>query len=197
MQFLFLVSHYFETTFFSILKSRFISNVLLFILLSTFQSNKKVFTSLMYSKYTNATFLYSSEFPVFTKTPANITVHAGKTIHLPCAATGHPKPTISWRKDEGNTMFAAAEERRMVHHESRDMFLITDSKAKDMGFYTCSARNDAGFINATAYVIIRGEYSFNFPHLWRRICFTWFVVFLVMPGNKEQRLWGRLCCTAF
>lgn len=84
-------------------------------------------------------------------------MQAGETIRLPCAAQGEPKPTISWRKDEGNTKFAAAEERRIIHHESEDLFLITDSKAKDTGYYTCSARNDAGSINATVFVTVLGE----------------------------------------
>ncbi|KAK3737759.1 hypothetical protein QZH41_017214, partial [Actinostola sp. cb2023] len=94
------------------------------------------------------------EFPVFSRKPKNVTVLAGDVVHLPCSATGHPKPTISWRKDEGNTKFSAAEERRFDHHESQNMFLITRSKAKDTGYYTCSAANDAGSINATVYVTV-------------------------------------------
>jgi len=80
--------------------------------------------------------------PTFTSTPTNVTIKAGSTAKLKCAAIGTPTPEISWTKDGGYN-FPAASERRMHVMPSENTFYITDVKVEDMGVYSCRAKNPA------------------------------------------------------
>jgi Leucine-rich repeat (LRR) protein len=95
-----------------------------------------------------------SVFPRLVKTPSDLTVKAGTTARLECAATGQPTPEVAWQKDGGDD-FPAARERRMHVMPSDDVFFIVDVKMEDQGVYTCTAKNDAGIVrsNATLTVI--------------------------------------------
>ncbi|CAH0391953.1 unnamed protein product [Bemisia tabaci] len=92
-------------------------------------------------------------FPVFSKSPNNITVRTGSTARLDCAAAGLPAPQIGWNKDGGST-FPALSERRMNVMPSDDAFFIVNVKAVDAGVYSCTAQNAAGIaaVNASIYV---------------------------------------------
>lgn len=94
--------------------------------------------------------------PYFLKSPQNITVHVGNTARLECSAKGQPSPIISWKKDGGDN-FPAATERRMHVMPADDVFFIVEVKPKDMGLYTCTATNEAGFVLSNAYVIVYDE----------------------------------------
>lgn len=92
--------------------------------------------------------------PKFIKRPSNITVKAGETAKLECAASGEPAPQIAWQKDGGNN-FPAARERRMHVMPKDYAFFIINSNISDMGVYSCTAQNPAGAIisNATLTVL--------------------------------------------
>lgn len=92
-------------------------------------------------------------FPVFIKTPVDITVKAGHNAKLQCSAFGQPPPVISWQKDGGDD-FPAARERRMHVIPNDDQFFIVRTSNIDEGVYTCMARNDAGVIATNATVTI-------------------------------------------
>lgn len=94
-------------------------------------------------------------YPVFDKTPQNITVRAGATAKLECAAHGEPQPEIAWHKDGGND-FPAARERRMHVMPTDDVFFIINTTPSDMGIYSCTAKNAAGIIVANASLSIEG-----------------------------------------
>lgn len=98
-------------------------------------------------------------FPHFTKAPLNITVKAGETVTLNCAATGEPTPEISWKKDGGND-FPAARERRMNVMPTDHVFFIVNAKTTDMGIYSCAAKNPAGTIISNATLTVLEEPSF-------------------------------------
>uniref|UniRef100_A0A6B2EFF4 Putative membrane glycoprotein lig-1 n=1 Tax=Phlebotomus kandelakii TaxID=1109342 RepID=A0A6B2EFF4_9DIPT len=68
--------------------------------------------------------------PVFRATPANVTVKAGDTARLDCAALGDPRPQMAWQKDGGND-FPAARERRMHVMPADDAFFIINAKTTD------------------------------------------------------------------
>ena len=96
-----------------------------------------------------------SVYPSFIKIPEDLTVKAGTTARLECAATGHPMPEIAWQKDGGDD-FPAARERRMHVMPTDDVFFIVSVKAVDQGVYSCTATNDAGVIVANASVSVLG-----------------------------------------
>jgi len=92
-------------------------------------------------------------YPRLTKTPVDLTVRAGSTARLQCAATGSPSPEVAWQKD-GGFDFPAARERRMHVMPDDDVFFIVDVKMEDAGVYSCTASNDAGTVRANATLAV-------------------------------------------
>lgn len=86
----------------------------------------------------------------------DLTIRAGATARLECAASGHPSPQIAWQKD-GGTDFPAARERRMHVMPRDDVFFIVDVKTEDIGVYSCTAQNTAGAISANATLTVLGK----------------------------------------
>lgn len=86
----------------------------------------------------------------------DLSVRAGATARLECAAMGHPSPQIAWQKD-GGTDFPAARERRMHVMPEDDVFFIVDVKTDDIGIYSCTAQNIAGAISANATLTVLGK----------------------------------------
>ncbi|KAG7478043.1 hypothetical protein MATL_G00076210 [Megalops atlanticus] len=111
------------------------------------------------SSYSSKARLTVNVLPSFVKTPRDITIRAGTTARLECAAEGHPGPQIAWQKD-GGTDFPAARERRMHVMPDDDVFFIMDVKPEDMGVYSCTAQNTAGTISANATLTV-----LETPHL--------------------------------
>ncbi|XP_041349993.1 leucine-rich repeats and immunoglobulin-like domains protein 3 [Gigantopelta aegis] len=114
------------------------------------------------STYSNKADINVHVFPVFTKTPVDITIKAGKTAKLECSATGQPSPVMAWQKDGGDD-FPAARERRMHVMPQDDTFFIVNTKSSDEGVYSCTATNDAGTIAVNATVTILETPSFVQP----------------------------------
>ncbi|RUS70224.1 hypothetical protein EGW08_022012 [Elysia chlorotica] len=92
-------------------------------------------------------------FPVFTEVPVDVTVKAGKSAELKCAATGQPPPTVSWQKD-GGVNFPAARQRRMQVYPDDSHFYILNVQAADQGVYSCKAENEAGTITSNVTVTV-------------------------------------------
>lgn len=121
--------------------------------MGTYQCIAKNHLGTVYSTRANVTV---HSFPVFVKTPQNVTVRLGSNAKLECSAKGSPSPEIAFQKDGGEN-FVAAVERRFHVMPNEDAFIITDVKLADKGVYTCSARNEAGEIKAYATVIVFGK----------------------------------------
>lgn len=120
------------------------------------------------SSYSNKAKLTVNMLPFFTKTPMDLTIRAGATARLECAASGHPSPQIAWQKD-GGTDFPAARERRMHVMPRDDVFFIVDVKTEDIGVYSCTAQNTAGAISANATLTVLETPSFLRPLLDRAV----------------------------
>lgn len=103
----------------------------------------------------NFFFLSFPVLPSFNKMPMDLSIRAGATARLECAAVGHPSPQIAWQKD-GGTDFPAARERRMHVMPEDDVFFIVDVKTEDIGVYSCTAQNTAGAISANATLTVLG-----------------------------------------
>ena len=90
--------------------------------------------------------------PRFTKKPASFKWTTAEPILLHCAATGSPKPTISWLRN-GNELMSN-EKTRITYYEGGADLLISSKISNDSGIYQCFAQNEAGSIQASASVII-------------------------------------------
>ena len=102
---------------------------------------------------TYLSYVFFAVFPKLIEKPSNVSVVAGKTFELHCQAQGHPEPVLSWQKD-GGTSFPAADDRRMDFVPASKVYVIRDAQPGDTGKYTCSAENEAGSVNATAFVTV-------------------------------------------
>jgi len=73
---------------------------------------------------------------------------AGETVTLDCAASGRPRPTVSWLR-EGQTV-------DLAHLDTRFSLLaagslqIRDVRAEDAGAYQCRATNSEDSVDAAA-----------------------------------------------
>ncbi|KAM4569438.1 leucine-rich repeats and immunoglobulin-like domains protein 3 [Odontesthes bonariensis] len=105
------------------------------------------------SSYSTKARLTVNMLPSFTKMPMDLSIRAGATARLECAAVGHPSPQIAWQKD-GGTDFPAARERRMHVMPEDDVFFIVEVKTEDIGVYSCTAQNTAGAISANATLTV-------------------------------------------
>ncbi|TRY87191.1 hypothetical protein DNTS_031721 [Danionella cerebrum] len=114
------------------------------------------------SSYSSKARLTVNILPFFTKTPMDLSIRAGATARLECAASGHPAPQIAWQKD-GGTDFPAARERRMHVMPRDDVFFIVDVKTEDIGIYSCTAQNAAGSVSANATLTVLETPSFLRP----------------------------------
>ncbi|KAM9824440.1 leucine-rich repeats and immunoglobulin-like domains protein 3 [Neosynchiropus ocellatus] len=120
------------------------------------------------SSYSTKARLTVNMMPSFTKTPMDLSIRAGATARLECAAVGHPSPQIAWQKD-GGTDFPAARERRMHVMPEDDVFFIVDVKTEDIGVYSCTAQNTAGSISANATLTVLETPSFLRPLMDRTV----------------------------
>ncbi|XP_077355022.1 leucine-rich repeats and immunoglobulin-like domains protein 3 [Festucalex cinctus] len=120
------------------------------------------------SSYSTKARLTVNMLPSFTKMPMDLSIRAGATARLECAAVGHPTPQIAWQKD-GGTDFPAARERRMHVMPEDDVFFIVDVTTEDIGVYSCTAQNVAGAISANATLTVLETPSFLRPLMDRTV----------------------------
>ncbi|KAM9771564.1 leucine-rich repeats and immunoglobulin-like domains protein 3 [Syngnathus typhle] len=120
------------------------------------------------SSYSTKARLTVNMLPSFTKMPTDLSIRAGATARLECAAVGHPSPQIAWQKD-GGIDFPAARERRMHVMPEDDVFFMVDVKTEDIGVYSCTAQNIAGAISANATLTVLETPSFLRPLMDRTV----------------------------
>lgn len=92
-------------------------------------------------------------FPRIKEKPSDTFVKGGETFELRCEADGSPEPQVSWQKDGGSN-FPAASEKRIYYSPERKVYVIRNAQPADTGEYICSAANDAGSVNASAFVTV-------------------------------------------
>lgn len=69
----------------------------------------------------------------------------GSSVRLKCVASGHPRPDITWTKDDQALMHAEAGE----HRKKKWTLSLKNLRPEDSGKYTCRVSNRVGAINAT------------------------------------------------
>ena len=101
------------------------------------------------------TITFFSEPPSFQTTPTDQTVLKGTSAILTCAATGEPKPTITWTYEGGQLPTNSQEDTRTG---TLTIISVTNDN-KNEGTFTCTATNLVGSISSTARLTIEGEWD--------------------------------------
>ncbi|XP_030601155.1 immunoglobulin superfamily member 10 [Archocentrus centrarchus] len=88
--------------------------------------------------------------------PPNVRVMTGRPIQLNCAATGIPKPEITWELPD-HSVLSAAEKGRPMGSEllhPQGTLIIQKPTASDSGTYKCLAKNHIGTDSKVTYVLV-------------------------------------------
>ncbi|XP_043274054.1 protein sidekick isoform X3 [Venturia canescens] len=88
--------------------------------------------------------------PVIETPPSNITILDGKDATINCRAIAAPIPNTTWIYNDNNFVEIAG---RVQLLETGDL-LIAAVKPNDAGKYTCVRANEAGTVNASAYLTV-------------------------------------------
>ncbi|XP_061083749.1 myopalladin isoform X2 [Conger conger] len=88
--------------------------------------------------------------PMFVEKLQNTGIAEGSPVRLECRVVGMPPPVIYWKKD--NDSIPIMRERLSMHQDATGYvcLLIQPSKKDDAGWYTVSAKNEAGIVSCTA-----------------------------------------------
>nr|KAG5705527.1 hypothetical protein BaRGS_009180 [Batillaria attramentaria] len=86
--------------------------------------------------------------------PDDVIAKEDETVELKCSATGDPRPTIQWQKEEGRIPFGRA---RQLDDGT---LWIEKVQVSDDGVYVCIAENDAGTVKAVGRLTVHTMPSF-------------------------------------
>jgi len=87
--------------------------------------------------------------PVFIEPPANQTALDGKDATITCRAEGAPAPNVTWYFNGGQISFSG----RIQILEDGSLLLAT-VRSTDRGKYTCIRTNEAGTVEASAWLSV-------------------------------------------
>uniref|UniRef100_A0A9J8AVV0 Myopalladin n=1 Tax=Cyprinus carpio carpio TaxID=630221 RepID=A0A9J8AVV0_CYPCA len=95
--------------------------------------------------------------PYFVEKLQNMGIAEGTPVRLECRVVGMPQPLIYWKKD--NDTIPHSKDRVSMHQDTTGYvcLLIQPTRKEDAGWYTVSAKNEAGIISCTARLDIYGE----------------------------------------
>ncbi|XP_021153046.2 palladin isoform X2 [Columba livia] len=88
--------------------------------------------------------------PVFIEKLQNTGVTEGFPVRLECRISGEPSPQIFWKKENESLTYNT--DRVSMHQDNYGYIclLIQGATKEDAGWYTVSAKNDAGIVSCTA-----------------------------------------------
>ncbi|KAK6620095.1 hypothetical protein RUM44_006495 [Polyplax serrata] len=81
-------------------------------------------------------------------TPQRVTVDLSQDTTLTCSVTGHPSPTITWRKD--GLPIRNVSHRVRITGENSSRLEVSRMVREDKGMYQCFAKNDYEMSQGTA-----------------------------------------------
>lgn len=84
--------------------------------------------------------------PRIVKAPLNQSASIRSNVTFNCAVRGHPKPNITWTKDNDSGFLQFNPRANVVTDVKKlySQFVITGVKGEDYGKYQCVAKNVAG-----------------------------------------------------
>uniref|UniRef100_A0A671NUA8 Palladin n=1 Tax=Sinocyclocheilus anshuiensis TaxID=1608454 RepID=A0A671NUA8_9TELE len=94
--------------------------------------------------------------PCFIEKLQNTSVAEGHPVRLECRVSGVPFPQIFWKKE--NESFTHNTDRISMHQDNFGYLcvIIQPALKEDAGWYTVSAKNEAGIISSTARLDVHG-----------------------------------------
>ncbi|XP_053547821.1 myopalladin isoform X2 [Bombina bombina] len=101
--------------------------------------------------------------PMFLEKLRNCGVPEGHPIRLESRVIGMPPPVFYWKKD--NETIPAHKPRISMHQDTTGYvcLLIQPTKKEDAGWYTLSAKNEAGIVSCTARLDIYAQWYQQIP----------------------------------
>ncbi|CAK6436348.1 unnamed protein product [Pipistrellus nathusii] len=101
--------------------------------------------------------------PVILEKLQNSGVPEGHLVRLECRVIGMPPPVFYWKKD--NETIPGTRERISMHQDTTGYvcLLIQPAKKSDAGWYTLSAKNEAGIVSCTARLDIYAQWHHQIP----------------------------------
>uniref|UniRef100_A0A671LSL6 Myopalladin-like n=1 Tax=Sinocyclocheilus anshuiensis TaxID=1608454 RepID=A0A671LSL6_9TELE len=96
--------------------------------------------------------------PHFVEKLQNTGIAEGSPVRLGCRVVGMPQPLIFWKKD--NDTIPHSKDRVSMHQDTTGYvcLLIQPTRKEDAGWYTVSAKNEAGIISCTARLDIYAQW---------------------------------------
>ncbi|KAK2530769.1 Mypn [Columba guinea] len=101
--------------------------------------------------------------PMFLEKLQNCGVPEGYPVRLECRVVGMPPPIFYWKKD--NETIPTNRERMSMHQDTTGYvcLLIQPARKADAGWYTLSAKNEAGIVSCTARLDIYAQWHHQIP----------------------------------
>ncbi|KAM4548456.1 palladin isoform 2-T2 [Odontesthes bonariensis] len=97
--------------------------------------------------------------PSFVEKLQNTSVAEGHPVRLECRVTGVPYPQIFWKRE--NESFTHNTDRISMHQDNCGYLcmIIQPALKEDAGWYTVSAKNDAGIVSSTARLDVHTQWQ--------------------------------------
>ncbi|KAM4607905.1 LOW QUALITY PROTEIN: myopalladin [Polymixia lowei] len=101
--------------------------------------------------------------PQFVEKLQNTGIPEGTPVRLECRVVGMPHPSIFWKKD--NDTIPKTRDRFSMHQDATGYvcLLIQPTRKEDAGWYTLSAKNEAGIVSCTCRLDIYAQWHQSIP----------------------------------
>ncbi|KAL1022832.1 hypothetical protein UPYG_G00032950 [Umbra pygmaea] len=97
--------------------------------------------------------------PQFTREPFDVASDIGSNLTLQCHVHGHPRPQITWRREDNVPLFIRHTSLSTITQGTAGDLHISNLWVEDESTYVCEARNQFGMIKAHARVTVTGLVS--------------------------------------
>ncbi|XP_042145799.1 roundabout homolog 1 isoform X2 [Ixodes scapularis] len=93
--------------------------------------------------------------PYFVRVPEDVTTLADETVEFQCKVNGDPKPTVTWRRQDGKMPVGRA------NIQEDKSLRIQNVAPMDEGTYICESQNFVGSVSASASLTVHSRPSFR------------------------------------
>ncbi|XP_029465550.1 myopalladin isoform X5 [Rhinatrema bivittatum] len=120
--------------------------------------------------------------PLFLEKLQNCGIPEGHPVRLESRVVGMPPPVFYWKKD--NETIPSNKQRISMHEDTTGYvcLLIQPAKKEDAGWYTLSAKNEAGIVSCTARLDIYAQWHQQIPQQIKKVRSS---------GNRYATLTGQ------